>query len=154
MRRNRPRRSGHSRGMNFPCKACGACCRNIGALPSLDRGDGICQHYDEASRLCKVYEDRPLVCRIDRYYETRLRDKMPATTFYAIQAYTCASLDADNADLPETVLGAMRAQGLGDHGLPRCEQDLLDALSVASASLQPADVIPLLRPQTAPSQPQ
>ena len=127
--------------MNYPCKACGACCRNVGTLPTLDRGDGVCRHYDESTRLCSVYDDRPLVCRIDRYYETRLRGKMPTVTFYAIQAHTCASLDADNADLPATVLGAMRAQGLDCTKVPRTEEDLLAALEVAGDSLQPEDVV-------------
>jgi uncharacterized protein len=135
-------------GMIYPCTACGACCRNISALASLDRGDGVCQHYDEVTRLCTVYDERPLVCRIDRYYETRLRHKMPATTFYTIQAYTCVSLSRDNADLPHTVLGEMRAQGVADNGMPPCEQDVLDALKIAKESFRPADAILMHEPRS------
>lgn len=136
--------------MNYPCKACGACCRKVSSLPTLDRGDGVCQHYDDATRLCKVYDDRPLVCRIDRYFETRLRGKMHTMTFYAMQAYTCVSLDADNADLPDTVLGALRAQGLDDTGVPRTEADVLAAVRLASESLQQEDVVLMPRQDHTP----
>ena len=51
----------------FPCIACGACCRNLGHAPlyaSLDRGDGICCHFDISTNLCRIYESRPKICRV------------------------------------------------------------------------------------------
>jgi Fe-S-cluster containining protein len=136
--------------MNYPCKSCGACCRHISSLPALDRGDGICHHYDEATRLCTVYDDRPLVCRIDRYYEVRLREQMPAMTFYAIQAHTCAALDSDNADLPAKVFAELRSMGLDDAGLPRTEDQVHAAIKVAGESLRPQDLVLVSRQVQAP----
>lgn len=35
---------------------------------ALDRGDGVCIHYDNATRQCDIYEQRPLICRVDDSY--------------------------------------------------------------------------------------
>ena len=52
----------------FPCSKCGQCCKKVGLTPlakDLDRGDGVCRHYDGATRLCRIYQERPLLCRVD-----------------------------------------------------------------------------------------
>jgi Fe-S-cluster containining protein len=57
--------------MSFDCNRCGACCRVIGAVPSLahlDRGDGACKHLLGSAgeeHACAIYEDRPTECRVD-----------------------------------------------------------------------------------------
>ncbi len=35
----------------------------------LDRGDGICHHFNMESHLCSIYEKRPDICRVDLQYE-------------------------------------------------------------------------------------
>lgn len=48
------------------CTQCGECCKANAVTQGLpDRGDCVCVHYDDESRLCKIYEDRPPICRID-----------------------------------------------------------------------------------------
>lgn len=52
---------------SFECTKCGACCRAIGAFPTMDkydRGDGVCKHLTPAN-LCAIYETRPKICRVD-----------------------------------------------------------------------------------------
>jgi len=58
---------------SFPCTACGKCCQNVGKSEEtafLDRGDGTCRHFDEYTKLCLIYENRPLVCQVEKYYQT------------------------------------------------------------------------------------
>lgn len=55
----------------FPCIQCGLCCQHVHVAietQMLDRGDGTCRHYNEASKQCSVYADRPDICRVDRQY--------------------------------------------------------------------------------------
>lgn len=55
----------------FPCSKCGLCCQYVYLADEtrfLDRGDGICLHYNEFSKLCTIYAYRPDICRVDRQY--------------------------------------------------------------------------------------
>lgn len=55
----------------FACSRCGLCCQHLNMNPlyeALDRGDGVCMHYDSATRRCGIYEQRPLICRVDDSY--------------------------------------------------------------------------------------
>lgn len=55
----------------FACIRCGLCCQQLNMNPlyaALDRGDGVCMHYDNSTRLCGIYEQRPLICRVDDSY--------------------------------------------------------------------------------------
>lgn len=98
--------------MKFPCKSCGECCRHV--WKPLDRGDGVCRHYDEQTNLCTVYESRPLLCNVDRMDGERFHRTMSAKTFYMAQAKGCVVLKADNADMPGRTETALRATGLFD----------------------------------------
>lgn len=54
--------------MPFPCTKCGLCCKNVDkneVSRHLDRGDGTCKNFDDATHLCRIYETRPLFCRVD-----------------------------------------------------------------------------------------
>lgn len=128
----------HSLGMRFPCQGCGACCRKLPPDLPLNRGDGVCKHYDEASRLCAVYSQRPLGCRIDAYYAQRLGDLLDARIYYTVQALACAALDPSNAEVPALTSSMLRVEGLGD-GIVA-----LDAVQVAEATRQ---VAATLRPE-------
>ncbi|MGO2300854.1 YkgJ family cysteine cluster protein [Psychrobacter sp. AOP7-D1-15] len=79
----------------FPCTSCGKCCRrvNLSDLTSyLDRGDGTCHHFNEASNLCDIYADRPLICRVEDYYKTYLSDQIDWDDFVKINLDICEKL--------------------------------------------------------------
>lgn len=60
---------------NWTCTKCGSCCwfsgRVLAAMEPetaaahafLDRGDGLCAHFDEETNLCRIYDERPAICR-------------------------------------------------------------------------------------------
>lgn len=79
----------------FNCDKCGLCCKNIGGSPIyswLDRGDGICRHFDDASKLCRIYANRPILCNIDQSYERFFQNKMSREAFYALNMAACEAL--------------------------------------------------------------
>ncbi|WP_159991818.1 YkgJ family cysteine cluster protein [Pelistega ratti] len=79
----------------FPCNACGKCCRNVHLSEQtkfLDRGDGICHYFNESTNLCNIYETRPLVCRVEQYYQTYLSDKYEWDDFIKINLEICEKL--------------------------------------------------------------
>ena len=58
--------------LDFNCVRCGACCSQLplfhGIYGELDRGDGICRHFDEQKRICRIYEHRPDLCNVRKGY--------------------------------------------------------------------------------------
>jgi hypothetical protein len=79
----------------FPCTACGKCCRLVGNSEQtafLDRGDGVCRHFDEQTNLCTIYETRPLVCRVEDYYRRYLSNKIKWDNFVQINVEICRKL--------------------------------------------------------------
>lgn len=89
----------------FPCTGCGACCRHVGLAEEtrfLDRGDGTCRHFDEAGRSCAIYAERPLVCRVDRYYDAHYVHLVGWDEFIELNLMECARLAAmDEATSPD-----------------------------------------------------
>lgn len=72
---NLPGHDGRSTGealtAAFPCDRCGLCCQHVDRsllTAQLDRGDGMCTHFDGKTGLCKIYAERPLVCRVEDYF--------------------------------------------------------------------------------------
>lgn len=58
----------------FPCQQCGLCCQRVhlaAETKSLDRGDGVCMHYEETNKVCTIYDERPDICRVDALYKKR-----------------------------------------------------------------------------------
>lgn len=79
----------------FPCNGCGKCCRQVSNSEEtawLDRGDSVCKHFDEAANLCTIYENRPLVCRVEVYYDRYLTDRFSWDQFVQINLEICRSL--------------------------------------------------------------
>lgn len=86
----------NQKNIAFPCTQCGACCRhvNLSELTSyLDRGDGICRHYNLDTNLCKIYDQRPDVCRVDMYYQQHFQDKISWKNFIEINLIACKQLN-------------------------------------------------------------
>lgn len=78
----------------FPCDACGKCCQRVGdseLTAWLDRGDSVCRNFDEATRLCRIYESRPLVCRVESFYEKYLQDRFSWDEFSKMNSDICRS---------------------------------------------------------------
>ena len=95
--------------MNFDCDKCGACCKNIrraNFAHELDRGDGICKHFDAQTNLCKIYSTRPIFCNVDAYYEKFLSESMSREDFYALNKKICAELKNLTAQVNRAIVEA------------------------------------------------
>lgn len=71
------------------------CCRKVGITAQykhLDRGDGICFHFDTKTNFCKIYENRPVICRVDESYEALYKQDMTIEEYYAINHKACDTL--------------------------------------------------------------
>lgn len=82
----------------FPCSACGKCCLLVSKSSEtsfLDRGDGVCQHFDQATHLCSIYENRPLVCRVEDYYHAKLASLISWEDFSEMNIKICEQLKSD-----------------------------------------------------------
>ncbi|WP_350636462.1 YkgJ family cysteine cluster protein, partial [Pseudoalteromonas sp. GW168-MNA-CIBAN-0100] len=58
----------------------------------LDRSDGVCRYFDEQTHLCTIYNKRPLVCRVEDYYETRLSSVISWDAFVDLNVEICNEL--------------------------------------------------------------
>ncbi len=79
----------------FPCNGCGKCCRHVDQSPEtawLDRGDAVCRNFDESINLCRIYDSRPLVCRVEDYYDEHLSDLLKWNDFVEINMEICRNL--------------------------------------------------------------
>ena len=80
----------------FPCTACGACCRNLShssLYADLDRGDGICRHFDINTNLCRIYETRPIICRVTEMFEA-FEDHLTWEEYVDLNLQSCRELCA------------------------------------------------------------
>ncbi len=80
---------------NFPCDSCGKCCRNLhlsSELNDLNRGDGVCLHFDEQSNLCSIYQERPDVCRVSVQYKKNYSLQFTWQEFVEINISICKQL--------------------------------------------------------------
>ena len=81
--------------IRFKCDMCGLCCQNmkiINIKTELDRGDGVCRHYDEESRMCKIYNTRPVICNVDEFYNLFLKTKISKDCYYELNYAACREL--------------------------------------------------------------
>ncbi len=79
----------------FKCDCCGVCCMNLymsTLYSDLDRGDGICQHFDTNTLLCSVYDSRPDICNVDKTYERYYKDKLSREQYYELNYKVCKLL--------------------------------------------------------------
>lgn len=79
----------------FPCNGCGKCCRRVGGSTEtawLDRGNGTCRHLGETDNRCTIYAQRPLVCRVEQYYDQHLSAQFTWPEFVRINLAICARL--------------------------------------------------------------
>ena len=79
----------------FYCDKCGYCCRSLSGVSvfqKLDRGDGVCKHFDEATNLCTIYEQRPLLCRVDESYTAYFQSLFSEEEYEKLNYAACQAL--------------------------------------------------------------
>ena len=77
----------------FNCNGCGACCRSVGHLaPILASVDGVCVELDTETNRCKIYDSRPLICRVDDFYDAYLQEHKPLDQWYKENEDACKEL--------------------------------------------------------------
>lgn len=77
----------------FKCDKCGECCRNLqksSLYKDLHNGDGICRYL--RGNECSIYEERPLICRVDAYYEKFLKDELNYDEYIQLNYKYCKEL--------------------------------------------------------------
>ena len=81
--------------MAFECNKCGACCRKVHKAPEtmhLDRGDGVCWHYDSEIKQCRIYEARPDICRVGLQYVLNYSERFTWEEFCRLNQLACSIL--------------------------------------------------------------
>ena len=79
----------------FICDCCGLCCRHLNSYPlyaTMDRGDGVCIHFNEESKLCNIYDKRPDICNVDKMYEICYKGKLSKEEYYQKNYEACGRL--------------------------------------------------------------
>lgn len=79
----------------FKCDQCGLCCMRLDKHEEtayLHNGDGICIHLDREKKTCKIYEERPMICRVDDYYDMYLKDTMDREEYYRLNHEACGQM--------------------------------------------------------------
>ncbi len=77
----------------FDCDMCGECCRSIGGnelFSELDNGEGVCKYLN--GNKCSIYQERPLLCRVDDFYDMYLSGKMSRDDYYRQNHAACEIL--------------------------------------------------------------
>lgn len=92
-----------SHGANAPgvfiCTKCGLCCKNLdksAAYAHLNRGDGTCVNFDSTTSECSIYTSRPLICRVDDFYEQKLSAQMSKEEYIAANLKACTDIQTSN----------------------------------------------------------
>lgn len=88
--------------MKFNCSGCGACCRRVGTYPEFTEPvnpDGSCSHLTTENQ-CSIYDKRPLICRVEEFYERHREElKMGKLEFYELNYTFCNQfIKEDNLD--------------------------------------------------------
>ncbi|WP_406569451.1 YkgJ family cysteine cluster protein [Aeromonas media] len=82
----------------FPCTQCGLCCQHVNRSEytiNLDRGDGVCLHYNDAEKLCSIYDSRPDICRVDKQYRINYSKYYSWQDFIAANISICQELQSN-----------------------------------------------------------
>jgi uncharacterized protein len=63
----------------------------------LDRGDGVCRHYDAQSNGCSIYEQRPDICHVERQYALNYSRRYSWDEFVAANIEVCSTLQSQDS---------------------------------------------------------
>jgi len=61
-------------------------------MADLNRGDGVCIHFDIESKHCAIYQIRPDKCRVDRYYIQYFQQQYSWSEFVELNLKICEQL--------------------------------------------------------------
>lgn len=92
----------------FKCSECGLCCRHIyrsSYLKDYQDIDGVCKYLNRKTNLCTIYATRPLVCSVDKYYETYFKEQMSREEFYELNYQSCRKLQQEAVSGRIKILG-------------------------------------------------
>lgn len=79
----------------YSCMKCGLCCKNLGhndLYKSIRNAEGACIYFDQHTNLCSIYEDRPLICRIDEFYDLVGFDGKTREEYYRLNELDCIKM--------------------------------------------------------------
>ena len=79
----------------FSCDKCGLCCMHIDESSldeGMNRGDGVCEFFDDDTHLCRIYNERPIFCNVDKFYEEYLSEQFPREEYYDVNYKSCKTL--------------------------------------------------------------
>lgn len=102
---------------NFPCTACGMCCRKVGVATSAARkmvedgekdpyvlevasfpygvtAEGACENLLPDNK-CAIYATRPDICSVDKTWEKHHSANISLSTYYLSTAMLCNQLITD-----------------------------------------------------------
>lgn len=82
----------------FECDKCGLCCTGLDKHENMKEfhgGDGVCFHLNTETMLCDIYESRPLICRVDDFYDAYLKGKMSREEYYRLNYEACKKKKRD-----------------------------------------------------------
>ena len=68
------------------------CCRSVGHLPELSSVNGVCDQLDTQTNRCKIYDSRPLICRVDDFWEQNLQNIISKEEWYSENEKACKFL--------------------------------------------------------------
>ncbi len=99
---------------DFPCTACGMCCRSVGLamrnaklmiangesdgyvkeiaeFPHQTNEAGVCEHLQEDHK-CGIYETRPDICKVDVTWEKHHKGSISKENYFMSTAMVCNAL--------------------------------------------------------------
>lgn len=68
------------------------CCKSVGHIPELSSTNGVCDQLDTQTNRCKIYDSRPLICRVDDYWEANLQNIITKDEWYKANEDACKKL--------------------------------------------------------------
>jgi len=75
--------------------------------------NGVCSKYDKETKLCTIYETRPMVCRIDDYFDKYMSANLDINHWHHYNAQMCNKM-ITQAGFNKDFLVKLDTDGLSD----------------------------------------
>ncbi|GHU15270.1 hypothetical protein FACS1894163_01390 [Spirochaetia bacterium] len=62
----------------------------VPALSAFDLGNGVCRYLK--NNLCLIYENRPLICNVEKMYNTYFKETMSEKDYLQKNIHVCEKL--------------------------------------------------------------
>ena len=79
----------------FPCIECGLCCRHVSGVEHLTNFvdcTGKCK-FLQKNNLCAIYYNRPLLCNVEKSYDTLFQHNLSEIEFILLNLRVCLKLN-------------------------------------------------------------